>query len=90
MRHATPRHTASIEYGRVKPALSTLTHDFLSKKTVLLPYISPLFPFLPANALKRHFLFGLHTKYECVYFSFAFTYKIIRTLNITAHHPAPA
>ncbi|AAN79845.1 hypothetical protein HMPREF1621_04756 [Escherichia coli A25922R] len=56
----------------------------------MLPYISPLFPFLPANALKRHSLFGLHTKYECVYFSFAFTYKIIRTLNITAHHPAPA
>ncbi|MGQ7153762.1 hypothetical protein ACUODF_27405, partial [Escherichia coli] len=33
LRHATPRHTASIEYGRVKPALSTLTHDFLSKKS---------------------------------------------------------
>ncbi|OSK88891.1 hypothetical protein ECYG_01548 [Escherichia coli B367] len=56
----------------------------------MLPYISPLFPFLPANALKRHSLFGLHDKYECVYFSFAFTYKIIRTLNITAHHPPPA
>ncbi|QDM97282.1 hypothetical protein FNJ76_23345 [Escherichia coli] len=89
MRHATPRHTASIEYGRVKPALSTLTNDFLSKKSFCCR-ISPLFPFLPANALKRHSLFGLHTKYECVYFSFAFTYKIIRTLNITAHHPAPA
>ncbi len=62
-----------------------LNSRFLKQKTVLLPYISPLFP-LPANALKRHFLFGLHTKYECVYFSFAFTYKIIRTLNITAHH----
>ncbi|MGT9156658.1 hypothetical protein [Escherichia coli] len=33
----------------------------------MLPYISPLFPFLPANALKRHSLFGLHSKYECVY-----------------------
>ncbi|EJA4165327.1 hypothetical protein M0G86_001793 [Escherichia coli] len=53
----------------------------------MLPYISPLFPFLPANALKRHSLFGLHVKYECLYFSFAFTCKIIRTLNITAHHP---
>ncbi|EFJ61681.1 hypothetical protein K427_09265 [Escherichia coli MP1] len=41
----------------------------------MLPYISPLFPFLPANALKRHSLFGLHSKYECVYFSFAFTHK---------------
>ncbi|ELG4887265.1 hypothetical protein RN345_003721 [Escherichia coli] len=62
----------------------------------MLPYISPLFPFLPANALKRHSLFGLHDKYECVYFSFAFGFafafasKIIRTLNITAHHPPPA
>ncbi|EET6748671.1 hypothetical protein HIF52_003803 [Escherichia coli] len=62
----------------------------------MLPYISPLFPFLPANALKRHSLFGLHDKYECVYFSFAFAFefafasKIIRTLNITAHHPPPA
>ncbi|EPO2614287.1 hypothetical protein ACUJ7O_003135 [Escherichia coli] len=62
----------------------------------MLPYISPLFPFLPANALKRHSLFGLHDKYECVYFSFAFALafafasKIIRTLNITAHHPPPA
>ncbi|HCT5608596.1 TPA: hypothetical protein ACGPH2_001666 [Escherichia coli] len=62
----------------------------------MLPYISPLFPFLPANSLKRHSLFGLHVKYECVYFSFAFAfafafaYKIIRTLNITAHHPPPA
>ncbi|EHI0140879.1 hypothetical protein J3307_001865 [Escherichia coli] len=56
----------------------------------MLPYISPLFPFLPANALKRHSLFGLHDKYECVYFSFAFTNKIIRTLNIIAHHPPPA
>ncbi|EOR4993628.1 hypothetical protein FI755_RS10505 [Escherichia coli] len=60
----------------------------------MLPYISPLFPFLPANALKRHSLFGLHDKYECVYFSFAFEFafasKIIRTLNITAHHPPPA
>ncbi|EFF02002.1 hypothetical protein HMPREF1613_01925 [Escherichia coli 908616] len=56
----------------------------------MLPYISPLFPFLPANALKRHSLFGLHVKYEYLYFSFAFTCKIIRTLNITAHHPAPA
>ncbi|ESU82435.1 hypothetical protein WRSd3_00078 [Shigella dysenteriae WRSd3] len=45
----------------------------------MLPYISPLFPFLPANARKRHSLFGLHDKYECVYFSFAFTNKIIRT-----------
>ena len=44
----------------------------------MLPYISPLFPFLPANALKRHSLFGLHVKYECLYFSFAFTCKIIR------------
>ncbi|EOQ3120344.1 hypothetical protein MMZ55_RS08785 [Escherichia coli] len=62
----------------------------------MLPYISPLFPFLPTNALKRHSLFGLHDKYECVYFSFAFAFafafasKIIRTLNITAHHPPPA
>ncbi|EEC8249080.1 hypothetical protein N4F98_002897 [Escherichia coli] len=62
----------------------------------MLPYISPLFPFLPANALKRHSLFGLHDKYECAYFSFAFAFafafanKIIRTLNITAHHPPPA
>ncbi|EET5298473.1 hypothetical protein FFZ92_003521 [Escherichia coli] len=62
----------------------------------MLPYISPLFPFLPANALKRHSLFGLHDKYECTYFSFAFAFafafasKIIRTLNITAHHPPPA
>ncbi|EFC2436725.1 hypothetical protein CUK08_003048 [Escherichia coli] len=60
----------------------------------MLPYISPLFPFLPANALKRHSLFGLHDKYECVYFSFAFAFafagKIIRTLNITAHPPPPA
>ncbi|EIZ1357742.1 hypothetical protein L2168_003178 [Escherichia coli] len=60
----------------------------------MLPYISPLFPFLPANALKRHSLFGLHDKYECVYFSFSFAFafasKIIRTLNITAHHPPPA
>ncbi|ELH4772727.1 hypothetical protein R9B91_003335 [Escherichia coli] len=60
----------------------------------MLPYISPLFPFLPANALKRHSLFGLHDKYECVYFAFAFAFafagKIIRTLNITAHHPPPA
>ncbi|EOO4513569.1 hypothetical protein H7U52_RS15785 [Escherichia coli] len=62
----------------------------------MLPYISPLFPFLPANALKRHSLFGLHDKYECVHFSFAFAFafafasKIIRTLNITAHHPPPA
>ncbi|EEV7308252.1 hypothetical protein IMK45_000258 [Escherichia coli] len=60
----------------------------------MLPYISPLFPFLPANALKRHSLFGLHDKYECLYFSFAFAFafagKIIRTLNITAHHPPPA
>ncbi|EFD7299444.1 hypothetical protein CPL89_003055 [Escherichia coli] len=62
----------------------------------MLPYISPLFPFLPANALKRHSLFGLHDKYECVYFSFTFAFafafasKIIRTLNITAHHPPPA
>ncbi|EFG4394437.1 hypothetical protein BM777_002903 [Escherichia coli] len=60
----------------------------------MLPYISPLFPFLPANALKRHSLFGLHDKYECVYFSFAFAFafagEIIRTLNITAHHPPPA
>ncbi|EFP3313489.1 TPA: hypothetical protein PIZ72_RS13305 [Escherichia coli] len=60
----------------------------------MLPYISPLFPFLPANALKRHSLFGLHDIYECVYFSFAFAFafasKIIRTLNITAHHPPPA
>ncbi|EER0040843.1 hypothetical protein GE228_003643 [Escherichia coli] len=62
----------------------------------MLPYISPLFPFLPANALKRHSLFGLHDKYERVYFSFAFAFafafasKIIRTLNITAHHPPPA
>ncbi|EOL5996879.1 hypothetical protein ACE1RI_RS18415 [Escherichia coli] len=62
----------------------------------MLPYISPLFPFLPANALKRHSLFGLHDKHECVYFSFAFAFafafasKIIRTLNITAHHPPPA
>ncbi|EPE2090447.1 hypothetical protein ACSGYH_003963 [Escherichia coli] len=60
----------------------------------MLPYISPLFPFLPANALKRHSLFGLHDKYECVYFSFPFAFafasKIIRTLNITAHHPPPA
>ncbi|EGE3916049.1 hypothetical protein DLW79_16510 [Escherichia coli] len=62
----------------------------------MLPYISPLFPFLPANALKRHSLFGLHDKYECIYFSFAFEFafafanKIIRTLNITAHHPPPA
>ncbi|EFJ0807394.1 hypothetical protein AYH20_001572 [Escherichia coli] len=60
----------------------------------MLPYISPLFPFLPANALKRHSLFGLHDKYECIYFSFAFAFafagKIIRTLNITAHHPPPA
>ncbi|EER6378095.1 hypothetical protein EZF32_RS10320 [Escherichia coli] len=60
----------------------------------MLPYISPLFPFLPANALKRHSLFGLHDKYEYVYFSFAFAFafasKIIRTLNITAHHPPPA
>ncbi|EFS14849.1 hypothetical protein SF301_3888 [Shigella flexneri 2a str. 301] len=40
----------------------------------MLPYISPLFPFLPANALKRHSLFGLHDKYECVYFSFAFAF----------------
>ncbi|HBA1913780.1 TPA: hypothetical protein J6006_003117 [Escherichia coli] len=62
----------------------------------MLPYISSLFPFLPANALKRHSLFGLHDKYECVYFSFAFAFafafasKIIRTLNITAHHPPPA
>ncbi|HBD1764225.1 TPA: hypothetical protein KH878_001119 [Escherichia coli] len=60
----------------------------------MLPYISPLFPFLPANALKRHSLFGLHDKYDCVYFSFAFAFafasKIIRTLNITAHHPPPA
>ncbi|EFA1956860.1 hypothetical protein E8Y22_002643 [Escherichia coli] len=60
----------------------------------MLPYISPLFPFLPANALKRHSLFGLHDKYECAYFSFAFVFafasKIIRTLNITAHHPPPA
>ncbi|EFD0947837.1 hypothetical protein FGU56_12515 [Escherichia coli] len=63
---------------------------FLKQKIVLLPYISPLFPFLPANALKRHSLFGLHDKYECVYFSFAFTNKIIRTLNIIAHHPPPA
>ncbi|OVD02929.1 hypothetical protein UQ13_03360, partial [Escherichia coli] len=45
---------------------------------------------------KRHSLFGLHDKYECVYFSFAFAFafafasKIIRTLNITAHHPPPA
>ncbi|EEV8287894.1 hypothetical protein WKT68_002942 [Escherichia coli O157] len=60
----------------------------------MLPYISPLFPFLPANALKRHSLFGLHDKYECAYFSFSFAFafanKIIRTLNITAHHPPPA
>ncbi|EGK6874925.1 hypothetical protein IO834_002564 [Escherichia coli] len=64
----------------------------------MLPYISPLFPFLPANALKRHSLFGLHDKYECAYFSFSFSFafafafanKIIRTLNITAHHPPPA
>lgn len=40
LRHATPRHTASIEYGRVKPALSTLTHDFLSKNRFAAVYIA--------------------------------------------------
>lgn len=34
LRHATPSHTASIEYERVTHALSTLTHDLLSKKSV--------------------------------------------------------
>ncbi|EMM4082869.1 hypothetical protein WAC87_000658 [Shigella flexneri] len=53
----------------------------------MLPHISPLFPFLPSNALKRHSLFGLHNKHECVYFSFAFACKTISTLNITTHSP---